>query len=277
MRTDKNRKRLIYFNMIKKAKINQIVALIFAVINLLWIINNAYLFFAYRFIKGILWLYMVPDWQLISHIAIGSIGLYVSFLLFRNRMKMKSFLLIEFISLVIVMLLEEVYLIFVSVSLFTVLMSIFCGKTDEPTMTMTTSAESVELWLSGSGTATVDWGNWSGKETRYFSNDGYVWTSYHFSNTKPRTIIISGKDITGLFCPDCQLTELDVSQNTALYYLNIADNQFSSAALNALFDTMHSNTISEVIKTVIIKNNPGTDSCNQNIVTIKGWTISTEY
>ena len=91
--------------MVMKAKINQIVALIFAGINLLWIIRNVYFFFAYR-LKGVLWFYMIPDWKLISHITIGFIGVYMSLLLFRNRMKMKYFLLIEFISLVIILLLE---------------------------------------------------------------------------------------------------------------------------------------------------------------------------
>ena len=97
--------------MVKKVKIKKIVAIIFAVINLLWIIKNAYFFFAYRF-KAVLWLVMIPDKILISHIAIGVLGLYVSYLLFRKRMKMKPFLIIEFISLVIVLLLEEFYLIF---------------------------------------------------------------------------------------------------------------------------------------------------------------------
>ena len=96
-----------------KSKINQIVALIFSAINLLLIYDNAYYFFAYRF-KGALWNIMLPDWRLISGMIIGFIGLYLSFLLFRNKIKMKSFLLIEFIALVlvIIVLLKEFHLIF---------------------------------------------------------------------------------------------------------------------------------------------------------------------
>jgi len=94
------------------AKTNQIVGLLFAVINLLWIIYNAYFFFAYRFKKGILWLYMVPDWQLIANITISFIGLFLSWSLFKSRLKIKIFLIIEAVFLLLVLLLEQFYLIF---------------------------------------------------------------------------------------------------------------------------------------------------------------------
>ena len=93
------------------AKTNQIVGFLFAVIHVLWIIHNAYFFFAYRF-KNVLWLYMVPDWQLIANITISFIGLFMSWLLFKNRLKMKLFLIIEAIFLLLVSLLEQFYLIF---------------------------------------------------------------------------------------------------------------------------------------------------------------------
>ena len=82
-----------------KVKLNQIVGIICAGINLLWIIHFAYFFFAYRFCKGVLWCIMIPDWILIVNMTIGIIGLYLSLLLFRNRLKMKNFLIIEFILL----------------------------------------------------------------------------------------------------------------------------------------------------------------------------------
>ena len=94
-----------------KVKTNQIVGLLFAVINVLWIIDNAYYFFAYRFKKGVLWFYMVPDWQLITNMTIGFIGLFLSFLLFKNRLKMKFFLIIEAGFLLLVFLLK-LFLIF---------------------------------------------------------------------------------------------------------------------------------------------------------------------
>jgi hypothetical protein len=82
-----------------KVKLNQIVGIICVVINLLWIIHFTYFFFAYRFCKGILWLVMIPDWILIVNMTIGIIGLYLSLLLFRNRLKMFFFLIIEFFLL----------------------------------------------------------------------------------------------------------------------------------------------------------------------------------
>jgi hypothetical protein len=93
------------------AKTNQIVGVLFAVLNVLWIIHNAHFFFAYRF-QNVLWLYMVPDWQLIANITISFIGLFMSWLLFKNRLKMKLFLIIEAIFLLLVSLLEQFYLIF---------------------------------------------------------------------------------------------------------------------------------------------------------------------
>ena len=77
-----------------KVKPNKIVGIICAVINLAWIIFFAYFFFAYRFCN-MLWLVMIPDRILIFNMMIGIIGLYLSLLLFRERLKMKKFLIIE--------------------------------------------------------------------------------------------------------------------------------------------------------------------------------------
>jgi len=85
----------------KKVRLNKIVGVIFAVINLLWTIHFAYFFLAYRFCKGVLWLVMIPDWILITNMTIGIIGLYISFLLFRDRLKIKIFLITEIILLLL--------------------------------------------------------------------------------------------------------------------------------------------------------------------------------
>ena len=78
----------------KKVNKNQVVALIFAMISLLWTIQFACLFYSYHFVTGILYLFMYPDWFLIVNMTIGIIGFYISVLLFRNKLKMKSFLII---------------------------------------------------------------------------------------------------------------------------------------------------------------------------------------
>jgi hypothetical protein len=50
----------------------------------------------------------------------------------------------------------------------------------------------------------------------------------------------------------------------------------SIGALNALFGTLHSNTIPFDIKEIFIGNNPGTDGCNRSIATNKGWMVRTD-
>ena len=75
-----------------------------------------------------------------------------------------------------------------------------------------------------------------------------------------------------LYCSDNQLTGLDVSQNTALKELDCSHNQFSAEALDALFETLHSNDIEDG-KTIEICHNPGTDNCNTKIAEDKGWTV----
>ena len=83
-------------------KKNQIVGLIFATINLLWTIHFACFFYKYHFITGILYLFMYPDWFLIVNMTIGIIGFYISMLLFRNKLKMKFYLIIEIVLFLVI-------------------------------------------------------------------------------------------------------------------------------------------------------------------------------
>ena len=111
-------------------------------------------------------------------------------------------------------------------------------------ITMTTDAGSVNLGLRGTGSVTVDWGDGSEKQTLEFDliNAYAGWTSVRGElpsvkpkpvtgwavirrdnmDTNPRTITITGNNITGLHCligsmKRCnQFTKLDVSRNTAL-------------------------------------------------------------
>ena len=79
--------------------------------------------------------------------------------------------------------------------------------------------------------------------------------------------------LESLWCGKNQLTGLDVSMNTALGVLYCMYNQLSAAALNALFGTSHSNTISG--KVISVFGNPGADTCNPGIATEKGWKVET--
>lgn len=77
--------------------------------------------------------------------------------------------------------------------------------------------------------------------------------------------------LTILSCSVNQLKSLDVSNNAALTILSCDSNRLSVDGLSSLFDTLHSNTVSE--SNIHIDCNPGTDGCNRSIATAKGWTV----
>ena len=79
--------------------------------------------------------------------------------------------------------------------------------------------------------------------------------------------------LTHLSCSLNELTSLDVSKNTTLTKLWCHSNQLTVDALNALFGTLHGNTIPNMSKTIWIYYNPGTSGCNTTIATQKGWTF----
>jgi len=79
---------------------------------------------------------------------------------------------------------------------------------------------------------------------------------------------------------------LNVSGLNVLEWLICDQNQLTAAALNALFQSLHSNTISggnssggndpfgsSGEKVVEIQNNPGEATCDRSIATSKGWTV----
>ena len=69
-------------------------------INILWTAEFVYLFYGYHF-TGILWLFMYPDWVLFLSIAIGLIGMYISYKLIRYKISLKNALLIDIPILII--------------------------------------------------------------------------------------------------------------------------------------------------------------------------------
>jgi hypothetical protein len=79
--------------------------------------------------------------------------------------------------------------------------------------------------------------------------------------------------LTWLNCDDNQLTSLDVSKNVALITLDCGYNKLTEDALNALFGTLHGNTIPGG-KTISIGSNPGYSTCDRSIATGKGWSFS---
>jgi len=112
---------------------------------------------------------------------------------------------------------------------------LFQTKASKNTMTMTTAKEGeVIISLAGSGEFTINWGDGTPSETRpllSLDRNGMLWNyhsiSHTYSGTSAHTITISGKNITLLGCWDNQVTELDVSKNSALTRLGCDNNQLT--------------------------------------------------
>jgi hypothetical protein len=79
-------------------------------------------------------------------------------------------------------------------------------------------------------------------------------------------------ELNGLYCHNNQLTSFDASHNNKLKGLYINNNQLNTHSLNALFTSLHNNTISGG-KSICISNNPGTKFCDTKIATYKGWSV----
>jgi len=166
-----------------------------------------------------------------------------------------------------------------------------CSESSVETMTLITGNEELRFSMSGTGTATIVWGNQ--KETAELSEDEHISFILDIPDINSRTVTISG-NITGIECVWGELTAVDVSRNTALKtlllsmshltgldlsknsaltYVDVKANQFAAAALNDLFGSLHGNG-----GTINIAYNPGTDDCNKSIAEAKGWTVETaEY
>ena len=110
-----------------------------------------------------------------------------------------------------------------------IIAAIGCGgcRGSGGTMTMTTAAERVNIILKGSGTATVDWGDGSQPETVELVDNNQTTFTREFSDATSRTITITGRQITSLYCQNIKLTSLDVSRNRALAELNCSENQLA--------------------------------------------------
>lgn len=93
-------------------------------------------------------------------------------------------------------------------------------------ISMTTQTGSdVALRLSGSGKATVDWGDGAERSVVTLSEDRSVEVTHSYPGTSSRTISIDGRNITELDCKRNALTHLDVSKNTELTSLDCSDNR----------------------------------------------------
>ena len=109
-------------------------------------------------------------------------------------------------------------------------------------------------------------------------------------NNNQLTTLDVNKNIAlmSLYCGHNQLTSLNMSGCNMLLQLLCADNYMDSVSLDALFGTLHSNTIiftdispDPVVKFISIANNgpnydgSGTIGCDESIATSKGWKVNT--
>jgi hypothetical protein len=118
-------------------------------------------------------------------------------------------------------------------------------------ITMTTSKSSVTLGLDSSGPITIFWGDGSSNTYPSISSPIYGggFITHTYPDSSPRTIKITGDNITslscsnneltslnvsecttlvGLICANNMLTELDLSENSELMFLNCANNKLSA-------------------------------------------------
>ena len=102
----------------------------------------------------------------------------------------------------------------------------FTEKREKPgKINMTTrNGKTMAFRLSGSGTATIDWGDGSEKEVVMLCSKECVTIKHTYPDAATRSIAVNGEDITTLDCKDSGLSYLDISKNTELTWLDCSDN-----------------------------------------------------
>ena len=101
-------------------------------------------------------------------------------------------------------------------------------KANSNKITMLTEANGkVGISLSGSGVATVDWGDGSKKQAVTLGKDSGVKIEHTYQGRSTHAIAVDGDNITSLDCKSSNLTRLDVSSNTELTSLDCSDNRLT--------------------------------------------------
>ena len=140
---------------------------------------------------------------------------------------------------------KRVFFLILAVGL---MMTTVCKGTS--VMIMTTNSNELKIFIAGSGSVSIDWGDGTLDETytlsEYNEDDwkivysvplngelsvykGRTYAYYHcYSEISSHKIVITNGNITHLACEDIQLICLDVSENVALSELLCAANELSS-------------------------------------------------
>jgi hypothetical protein len=143
-------------------------------------------------------------------------------------------------------------------------------------ITMTTEAMSVTLRIGGSGFVVIDWGD--GREVIKMMDFDFIDFGHTYENSGAYKIVIHG-DVTyldgsrnrligfdaennsllsTLNLKNNKLTNLYLTENTALYEVDVSANRFTTDGLNNLFHTLHSEDLGVSRKRINIKENFGT-------------------
>lgn len=103
----------------------------------------------------------------------------------------------------------------------------FTEKEEKPgKINMTTrNGKTIAFRLSGSGMATIDWGDGSEKEVVMLRSKECVMITHTYPDASTRTIAVNGEKITTLDCKGSDLSNLDISKTTELNWLDCSDNQ----------------------------------------------------
>ncbi|PKQ66472.1 hypothetical protein BZG01_10610 [Labilibaculum manganireducens] len=85
--------------MIKDSK-NKIIGITILIVNIIWTGDWIWLFYGYHF-TGNLWLFMYPDWILITNMILGIVGIIIGINLIKNKFGIKKALIMDIPLLII--------------------------------------------------------------------------------------------------------------------------------------------------------------------------------
>ena len=141
------------------------------------------------------------------------------------------------------------------------LIELWCNEKQLTTLDVGNNRALQSLWVVGCSLTNLDVSNNKGLIT--LSCNGNQLRSLDVSNNS---------ELKVLSCSGNHLRSLDLSNNTALTTIDCSHNQLTAAALDALFETLHDNTISGG-KTIFTRHNPGISGCDKSIATRKEWLV----
>jgi hypothetical protein len=79
---------------------NKIIGTIILILNIIWTGDWIWLFYGYHF-TGKLWLFIYPDWVLITNMILGILGVIIGINLIKNKIGIKKALIMDIPLLII--------------------------------------------------------------------------------------------------------------------------------------------------------------------------------